>query len=74
MTAISETPGTRGIAPPMTVPKVQNDMGQWVPAIPLPRSYGLFGQYCGCGRGFLRSRTYQGHYALVHILGLEGKR
>jgi hypothetical protein len=59
-------------APPPIV-RVQNDMGHWVPAIPLPH-YGMFGKWCGCGRGFLRSRTYEGHYALVHILGMEGKR
>lgn len=43
MTATPETTSSRGVAPPMTVPKVQNDMGLRVPAIPLPRSYGLFG-------------------------------
>lgn len=46
----------------------QNKRGEWVPAIPLPL-YGLR-KRCECGRKFWTAEGYQGHYAVVHILGL----
>lgn len=46
----------------------QNDRGEWVPAVPVPL-YGLR-KRCECGRKFWTARGYEGHYALVHILGL----
>ena len=50
--------------------QVQNEHGQWVPAIPLP-FYGLR-KRCDCGRKFWTTDGYQGHYALCHILSLAG--
>ena len=55
-----------------------NRRGQWVPSIPLPFWHvvewddGWFSNkaQCGCGRDFRSEEQYQGHYALVHILGL----
>lgn len=48
----------------------QNDLGEWVPAIPLPL-YGLR-KRCECGRKFWTTGGYRGHYALTHIL--RGRR
>ena len=50
--------------------QTQNSRGEWVPSIPLP----FFGMlvWCGsCKRRFWTRRGYRGHYALVHVLGLE---
>ena len=48
-----------------------NRRGEWIPAIPLPFP-GYFGEYrCDCGRVFWRLASYQGHYALEHILALS---
>ena len=50
--------------------QTQNSRGEWVPSIPLP----FFGTlvWCGsCKRRFWTRRGYRGHYALVHVLGLE---
>jgi hypothetical protein len=56
--------------------QVENCRGEYVPAIPLPiymrawpwqrRRY-----YCMCFQGFRTEVEYRGHYALVHILGLD---
>lgn len=50
--------------------ETQNRDGRWVPSIPLPL-YGVR-KRCRCGRRFWTMRGYQGHYALVHILKLDG--
>ena len=55
--------------------QAQNNDGEWVPAIPEP--FYLF-RSCRCPRMDCRRRfrdkeTYQGHFALVHILKL-GRR
>jgi hypothetical protein len=47
----------------------QNDLGEWVPAIPVP-FYGLR-KRCGCGRKFWTAAGYRGHYALRHVLHLD---
>jgi hypothetical protein len=53
----------------------QNKQGEWVVAIPLPYDYVLF-KRCGkwdgrneCQAKFFTRRGYNGHYALVHIVG-----
>lgn len=46
-----------------------NTRGEWVPAIPLPY-YLVWGCRCSCGEKFWTTRAYEGHYALVHILGM----
>jgi hypothetical protein len=55
----------------VTVEQVQNERGQWVPAVPLP-FFGLR-KRCSCGRKFWTMDGYRGHYALCHILSLTGK-
>lgn len=55
-----------GVAPTAT----QNRRGEWVPAVPLPL-YARLRKRCGCGAKFWTGRGYRGHYALVHILGLD---
>lgn len=49
-----------------------NNKGEWVPDIPEPY-YNLFGRCtcCECQVKFRSKKEYRGHYALVHILGLE---
>ena len=55
----------------MTDIQQTNDRGEWVPSIPLPMY--LLRKRCGfCGRKFWTLTGYQGHYALAHILKLEG--
>lgn len=49
-------------------PSVQNKYGDWVPAIPLP--FYSWKKICDCGMKFWTMESYQGHYALKHILGL----
>lgn len=49
--------------------QAQNNRGEWVPAIPLPMFVG-WKHKCSCGLKFRTLEQYQGHYALVHILGL----
>jgi hypothetical protein len=53
--------------------QVQNKRGEWVPAIPEPLhvGVGLRVKECECGARFRDSDKYRGHYALVHILGLD---
>ena len=49
----------------------QNKNGEWIPAIPLPY-YWLGTKGCkraDCKKKFFTLRGYQGHYALVHIVG-----
>jgi hypothetical protein len=46
---------------------VENFEGEMVPAIPIPL-LSMWGYRCYCGMWFWRTRNYQGHYALVHIL------
>jgi hypothetical protein len=41
----------------------------YVPAIPLP--WQGVRVKCKCGETFWTSKAYRGHYALVHILGLD---
>lgn len=49
----------------------QNNMGDWVPAIPLPY-YLSFGRVrCDCGEKFWGSKNYRGHFALTHVMGLD---
>lgn len=53
---------------------VHNRWGKWVPAIPLPLYTGFFWRRrceCTCGQLFRREVDYRGHYALVHLLGLD---
>jgi hypothetical protein len=50
--------------------RVENDDGQWVPAIPEPLHGVPFLRCWTCKAKFLRKRSYRGHYALVHILKL----
>lgn len=47
--------------------ETQNAWGQWVPAIPLPY-FGTVRVKCACGAKFWNMETYEGHYALRHIL------
>ena len=54
----------------VTVNQVQNERGQWVPAIPLP--YHGLRHRCDCGRKFWTMDGYRSHYALRHILSLTG--
>lgn len=51
----------------------QNDHGEWVPAIPEPMFLGwrLRPFRCSCGERFHERLSYEGHYALVHILGVS---
>lgn len=51
---------------------MQNQRGEWVPAIPLP----MFGlrKECGCGAKFWTMEGYRGHYALRHVLDPEEER
>lgn len=63
---------------PVTI-SVQNDRGEWVPAIPEPyflRDWlgrlRLQGRCrCDCGRVFRTRQRYREHAALVHVLGLS---
>jgi len=52
--------------------QIQNKRGEWVPAIPEPLFVGwrLRKCRCDCGETFKDKVSYQGHYALVHILAL----
>lgn len=50
---------------------MQNQDGQWVPAIPLP--YHGLRKRCDCGRRFWTMEGYRGHYALAHILERTAK-
>jgi hypothetical protein len=52
---------------------IQNARGEWVPVVPVPLYVGfrLRRTQCKCGRRFKTMEHYEGHYALVHILGLE---
>ncbi len=49
---------------------VQNNRGEWVPAIPLPLLGPGFRKGCSCGRRYWTIDGYRGHYALVHVLAL----
>ena len=49
----------------------QNSRGEWVPAIPEPLFLRRKRVECSCGRRFRDREAYRGHYALVHILGME---
>lgn len=61
---MSETEQKFGVA-------TMNERGEYVPAIPEP-FFGFLGRCtCHCGRVFGGRENYRGHYALVHILGLE---
>lgn len=49
----------------------QNKEGKWVEAIPEPyfhRPFFLNILSCSCGRMFWTRESYEGHYALRHIL------
>jgi len=48
--------------------QVQNEKGDWVEAVPLPLYLNNYRCQCQCGRRFVDEETYQGHYALAHIL------
>jgi hypothetical protein len=45
---------------------MQNERGEWVPALPEP-FYGLR-KRCDCGAKFWTKKAYQAHYALEHIV------
>ena len=47
----------------------QNRRGDWVPSIPLP--FLGFRKTCSCGEKFWTMKSYRGHYALEHILGMN---
>lgn len=48
-----------------------NEGGRWVPSIPLP-FFGIFTKGCGaCGRKFLTTAGYRGHYAAAHTVNPE---
>ncbi len=49
-----------------------NRRGEWVPSIPEP-FFGLR-MHCDCGAKFWSRDAYEGHYALVHILGMSDKK
>jgi len=50
--------------------QIQNDKGQWVPAIPEPLYEWFDLKKCKCGRMFWTKEGYRAHYALAHILFL----
>lgn len=50
---------------------MQNKLGEWVPAIPLP--FFGFRRKCRCGAKFWTLEGYRGHYALAHILDPPGE-
>jgi hypothetical protein len=53
---------------------MQNNRGEWVPAIPQPM-HTLLGCRCGqCGKRSWTKDGYRGHYALAHILGVQKVR
>lgn len=52
----------------------ENADGQWVPSIPLPTLLPFGRTRCHCGRRFRNRETYQGHYALAHVLRMEVAR
>lgn len=64
------------LRPPPRLPAptaVQNNRGDWVPAIPLPRRH-LVVYRCThrrCKAMFFNAKGYMGHYALAHILHLD---
>lgn len=47
---------------------MENERGEWVPAIPLPFHSALVGFRCGCGRRFWTRQQYNEHYAYEHIV------
>jgi hypothetical protein len=49
----------------------QNRDGVWVPAVPVPYVTTLCRVRCACGRKFWSLKSYRGHFALDHILGLD---
>lgn len=51
--------------------QILNRRKEWIPNIPLPRYYYLFGYRCTCERFCWTLNGYQGHYALEHVLALE---
>lgn len=48
----------------------ENKFGGWVPAIPQPY-FGIIRFKCPCGAKFWNIESYEGHYALRHILKPE---
>jgi hypothetical protein len=50
---------------------MQNDRGEWVPAIPLPYFLAFGRVRCDCGERFRGQKRYREHYALTHVLGLS---
>lgn len=48
----------------------RNKYGEWVPSIPYPYFLWLGRTRCDCGKTFKDIKTYNGHFALEHILGL----
>lgn len=57
---------------PATGVMTVNAANQAVPAIPIPIPFGFTRvACCECAERFWSARTYRGHYALEHILGLE---
>lgn len=49
----------------------QNGRGEWVRAIPEPLFLAWGRVQCDCGEKFRGRSRYRGHYALVHILGMD---
>jgi len=49
--------------------QMQNKLGEWVPAIPMP--FLGFRRKCECGAKFWTLDGYRGHYALKHVLDPE---
>jgi hypothetical protein len=55
--------------------QAQNVRGEWVPSIPEPFFLGnsLRPRYrCSCGETRKSRLAYREHYALVHIVGMDG--
>lgn len=50
---------------------MQNQRGEWVPAIPEPLFLAFGRVRCDCGAKYRNRNRYREHYALTHIL--EGK-
>lgn len=50
---------------------MQNERGEWVPAIPEPYFLAFGRVRCDCGETRWSKRSYREHYALAHVLGVS---
>lgn len=51
--------------------EIQNNLGEWVPVVPLPLDQAAGMHQCLCGTWRFGKMRYQEHYAYAHILGME---